>query len=156
MGRRVAGRGEVTLQMNGNYGVPLGFVHVDEHPVAEDPRVVDEDVQPPERIERALNHSSCSLEVGDVLRIGDGLSACGRDLRDDIGGGRALLGLAGERRAEVVDDDTGAGRGERESVRATEATPCPSDDGGLSVEEWHLARSFRSGWPCRARRHSTS
>jgi len=52
-------------------------------------------------------------EVGDVGAVRDRLAAGGLDFLDDLLGGREVVPLAGERAAEVIDDELRAGPGER-------------------------------------------
>ena len=123
--------------MHGDDRVPLVLFHVHEHPVAQDAGVVDEDVEPAERVDRVLDEAAGAGEVGDVLAVGDGLAARGLDLGDDLLRRRQVGALAGERAAEVVDDDLRAGRGERERVRAADAAPGAGDDRDLAREVRH-------------------
>jgi len=58
----VPGDGEVSLEVDGDDGVPLFFAHVEDHAVAEDAGVVDEDVERP-KVSRAcwtIASPSCS------------------------------------------------------------------------------------------------
>ncbi len=81
-------RREVALEVDGDDGVPLLLGHVHEHPVAEDPGVVDEDVEAAELVDRLLDHATGAREVGDVLAVRDRLAAGGADLLDDLLGRR--------------------------------------------------------------------
>src|SRR5581483_7203257 len=80
----MAGDREVSLEMDCDDGVPFLLGHVHEHAVAEDPGVVDHDVEAPEGRYRVLDESARSFEVGDVLAVGNRAAACGLDLRDDL------------------------------------------------------------------------
>ena len=55
---RVAERREVALEVHRDDGVPLLLGHVHEHPVAEDPGVVDEDVEAAVAVDRAAAPSA--------------------------------------------------------------------------------------------------
>ena len=76
----MARRCEVALEVDGDHRVPLLLGHVHEHAVAEDPGVVDEDVEAPERVDRLLHHLARLREVGDVRAVRDRLAAGGLDL----------------------------------------------------------------------------
>ena len=76
----VARGGEVALQVHGDHVVPLRLGHVHDHPVAEDPRVVDEDVEPAEVVDRLLDQALGAVEVGDVLGVRRCLAAGRLDL----------------------------------------------------------------------------
>ena len=67
--------------------VPLLLGGVDQHPVADEPGVVDQDVEATERIDRLLDHRLGLREVGDVGAVRHGLTAECLDLRHDRVGG---------------------------------------------------------------------
>ena len=71
-------------------------------------------------------------EVGDVLAVRDRLAAERLDLADDVVRRPLARALAGERRAEVVDDDLRAGARERERVLAADPAPGAGDDRDLA------------------------
>ncbi len=80
----MARRREVALQVDAQHRVPLVLLHVHEHAVAQDARVVDEDVQPAEAIDGLLDHAPGAAEVRDVLAVRDRLAAERLDLADDV------------------------------------------------------------------------
>ena len=88
--------------------VPLGLGHVRQHPVAQDAGVVDQDVEVAERVDRRSDHALGTLEVGDVLAVGDRLTAHRRDLVDHLLGRAEVAAGTVDRAAEVVDDHLGA------------------------------------------------
>ncbi len=136
-GAGVPQRREVALEVDPDDGVPLLLGGVHQHPVADEPGVVDQDVETAEGVDRLLHHRRGLLEVGDVGAVGDGLAAERLDLGDDLVrdlGGRALAGARG---AEVVDDDLGALAGELERVRAADAPAGAGDDRDASFEQGH-------------------
>ena len=101
--------------------VPLLLGHVDEHPVAQDAGVVDEDVEVAEGLDRAVDQPLRALPVGDVVAVDDCLATERLDLLDDVLrrceiGTRAVVGAA-----EVVDDETGTFAGEQQRVLAPDA-----------------------------------
>ena len=55
--------------------VPLFFGHREEHAVAEDPGVVDEDVQAAERVDRLLHEAGGAVPRADVVGVGGRLAA---------------------------------------------------------------------------------
>src|SRR5204862_6387718 len=101
--------------------------------------------EPPELVDRLLDHSLRAGEVGDVLAICGCLAACGFDLLDDLLRRCGVLPLAGERRTEVVDDHVRAGLGECERVRAADAAAGPGDDRDLARETRHVRENTRPG-----------
>ena len=101
----------------------LGHVH--DHPVAEDPGVVDEDVEAAELVDRLLHHAAGAREVGDVVAVRDGLAARGLDLLDDLLRRRCVGSVACEPAAEVVDDDLRARGRERSACERPIPRPAP-------------------------------
>ncbi len=88
------------------------------------------------------DHGLGLREVGDVGAVGHRTATGGLDLGDD-GVGRGLaVSLAGERDAEVVDDDRGALGGELERVGATDAAAGSGHDGDASGEDLVHGCSF--------------
>ena len=72
-------------------------------------------------------------EVGDVLSVRDRLAAERLDLAHDVVRRARVGSLPGERRAEVVDEDLGAGTCERERVLAADAASGTRDDCDLPL-----------------------
>ena len=85
---RVAGRGEVALEVDPHDGVPLVLGGVGEHAVAHDAGVVDHDVEPAERVDGASTRRPAPVPVGHVVAVDDGLAAHRLDLGHDLGGRR--------------------------------------------------------------------
>ena len=75
---------------------------------------------------------SGAREVGDVLAVRDRLAAERLDLAHDVVRGPFARALAGERRAEVVDDDLRARARERERVLAADPAAGAGDDRDLA------------------------
>ena len=132
----------MALEVDGDDGVPLVLGHVHEHPVAQDPGVVDEDVEASEVIERLPDEPRGAGEVGDVLAVRGRLAALCLDLVDDLLRGGVVVPLAGERGAEIVDDDLRACLGERERVCAADPSPGARDDRDLPRQIWHRGESI--------------
>ena len=79
----------------------------------------------PKVVDRLLDHALGALEVGDVVAVRDGLAADRLDLGDDLLRRRRVGALAGERPAEVVDDDLRARARQRERVPRPIPRPAP-------------------------------
>jgi hypothetical protein len=101
---RVAQRGEVALEVDADDGVPLGLGHPVQERVAQDARVVDEDVEPPVLVDGLLDEAPGTGEVGDIVRVVD-----------------PVPGL------DVVDDDRGAECPEQLHVLRPDAVPGAGD-----------------------------
>lgn len=98
---------EVSLEVDPDDGVPLVLRHRDEHPVAHETRVVDQDVEATELVERGRHHRGTGVPVGDVADRGNRLTSTRGDLLDDRCGG--ILGV-------VVHHDSRAVGRERQRV----------------------------------------
>ena len=128
---------ERALEVHRDHRVPLGLFHVGEHAVAQDAGVVDERVEPAERVDRALDHAARAGEVGDVLAVGDGFAAHRLDLLDDFHRGAERPAVAVHVAAEVVDDDLGALGGVGQRVLAADAPSRSGDDDDAAVADTH-------------------
>ena len=145
---RELGRREVPLAVDGDDRVPLGLFHVEGHAVAEDPGVVDEDVQIAERLDGLIDHVLGALEVCDVVEVRRGFAAHRLDLVDDLRRGTVVLTRAVVFAAEVVDDDLRALAREFERVAAADTPPGSGDDRNFSIQKSHTAsRSLDAGEP---------
>ena len=90
--------------------IPVELAHLVEGYVAEDSSVVDDDVDGAERVHGSLDDLVTKF---DGIIVSDGCATVLLDLSDNEVGRRrclALLVLALQRLAEVVDDDFGAAR----------------------------------------------
>jgi hypothetical protein len=127
----------VALQVHRDHRVPLGLGHVDDHPVAQDARVVHEHVQVAERVDGLAHEPLGTVPVGHVVAVDDRLSPG----RDDVGHrllGRSRIGtLAVRVAAQVVDDDLGTFGREQQRVLAPQAPTGTGDDRDASVERTH-------------------
>ena len=65
----------MTLEVDGDDGVPLLLGHVDQHAVAQDPGVVDQHVEVAERLHGGVDHPLAALPDGDGVGVGDRLAA---------------------------------------------------------------------------------
>ena len=102
--------------------------------VAQDARVVDDDREAAELVQRVLDYALPSLGSGDVVVVGDRGAAGGVDLLDH---GRGRVGIAGQ----VVDDDASAAPRKLEGVAAAEPTARAGDDRNVTVEGQHVRPS---------------
>ena len=109
-------------------------LHLGESLVAQDAGVVDEDVDAAPLFHGAAHHVGDALFVGDAAGRGHGFAAGRLDLGDDLVGGFRRAARTVARAAEIVDDDLGAARGERQRMRATEAIAGAGDDGDAVLE----------------------
>ncbi len=127
------------LQVDADDRVELLLGHREDHLVAQDAGVVDDDVEAAEGFDGLVDDVARGLEVGHVVVVGDRVAAAIADDRSDLLG-RALVGaLAGHRTAEVVDHDLGAGGGQLESFASSNSVAGPRDNGNFAVEQSHVA-----------------
>ncbi|CAO0835158.1 hypothetical protein SMICM17S_01060 [Streptomyces microflavus] len=111
----------MALEVDAHHRVPVVLVQVDEHPVAQEARVVDQGVEAAEGVQGGGDQGGGALGGGDVAVVDDRFAAPGRDLLDDPAGGSARASVAAGPDAEVVDDDPGSFGGEGERVGPAEA-----------------------------------
>ena len=122
------------VQVHSQHGVPHVRRHLGEALVAQDARVVDEDVEATKVVEGSLDDALTAVGGGDGVVVGHGDATSLDDFVDDGVGGSCGSTGAVRCTAEVVDDDLGAASGEFDSVDATQAAACPGDDGYLTVK----------------------
>jgi hypothetical protein len=70
----------VALEVDVDDRVPLLLTHREDHPVAQDPGVVDQDVQLSVGVDGEVDQGLRRGQVGDVAAVGDGPAALGDDL----------------------------------------------------------------------------
>ena len=135
---------ERALEVHVEHGVHEVRPHVVERLVAQDSRVVDDDVHLAVGIDGGLNDRGAALGRGDRVVVRHSLAASGLDLVDDLLCSRGVLTGAIHRATEVVHHDQCAAPGEQQCVLAAEATTCTSDDCNLAVETdiSHLGEFF--------------
>ena len=138
---RVPTRRVVPSEVDLDDRVPVVLVHVEDHPVAQDARVVHEHVEAAEGVDRLLHHVARAVEIGDVVEVGDGLAATRPDDLGNFLGRPAVGAFAASRAAEVVHDDARARGGEVQGVAAAHAVARPGDDGDLAVQDAHCRSS---------------
>src|SRR5437016_2247040 len=115
-------------QVDADHGVEVLDAHVEDHAIAQDARVVDNDVDIAKLVDGGLKQVLRAVEVGDVIAVGDGLAAHLADKIDDFAGGAGRAAAAVELGADVVDDDLGTLSGEFEGVLAAEAAARARDN----------------------------
>ncbi len=102
-----------------------------ERRVAEDARVVDDDVDLAERVHRGLDDLAAVL---DGVVVGDRFAARVFDLFDDRVGRARAFARAVVLSAEIVDDDLRAARREQKRVRLPEPIARARDDDDTPIE----------------------
>ena len=107
--------------MDAHHLVPVLHGHVDQHPVAQDARVVDQDIEASVGGEGQGDETLGPLPVRDVVPVGHGLPAGSADLLDYFVGGlpRAPRPIAPS--AQVVHHDQRTCGGEAERLRPADA-----------------------------------
>ena len=127
------GRAEMTLQVDADDRIPLGLVHREDHPVAQDAGVVDQHVETSEGVDGASDELAGLGEVGDVGTVGDRLTAHGLDFCNDLLGGTGVGAVPVGTTAQVVDHNLGPFTGEHQGVLTADASASPRDDGHPSL-----------------------
>jgi hypothetical protein len=74
----VVGHGEVTLEVDVDDDVPLVLGHREAHAVAQDPGVVDHDVDPAEPLDRKPHERRSPGPARDVVGVGGGAAPAAR------------------------------------------------------------------------------
>ncbi len=120
---------EVAAQVHPDDLVPLLLGHGEDHPVPDQPGVVDQDVQPAVRAQRGGHQVLPGLPVADVAGAGYRLPAA----RPDLLGRRAHL-----RGGQVVEHQAGAGLGQPAGLGPAEPISRAGDDGHPAVQRQRL------------------
>ena len=119
---------EVTLQVDRDHCVPLRFLHAGDKRIAQDSRVVDQDVEATELVDRLLHNAFRAAPGGDVLGVDDGGAAGRFNLFGYLVRRPGVGALAFVAAAEVIDDDLGPFFGEQQRVFAPDAAARAGDD----------------------------
>ncbi|MNT41603.1 hypothetical protein D3C72_1779670 [compost metagenome] len=120
-GARAVGRPQ---QMHVDDRIEIVGAHLGEGLVAQDARIVDQDVDAPPDVHRARRHGLHGGAVADVASVGDGVAARGPDLaRDRLG-----------RAPEVVDHDPAAARRQSQCMAAAQPLTRAGHDGDAFIE----------------------
>ena len=138
------GHREVTLEVDVDDDVPLLFGHVEDHPVAQDAGVVDQDVQPAEVVQGLLYHPLAGGHVGDRVVVGDGVAAGVLDRGHHLVGRRRLtVQFAALRAAVVVDHHPRALGSQQERMSASDPASGAGHNRDAAVKSiTHLAGPF--------------
>ena len=127
---------EVALQMNPDDRVELLFARREEHAVADEAHVVDEDVEPAERFERGLHESARAFPLGDVAGIRGGFAARGPNLVDDLLRGPGVVRTGSVAcHTQIVHHDTRPFRREGQRVRTADPAPRAGHDDNSSLTQ---------------------
>jgi hypothetical protein len=121
--------------MHSDHGIPLGIGHVHQHPVAEDPGVVDQHVESAERVDRRVDQSFCPLPVTDVFAVRHRLGAGATDLLHHLACGPVRRTAPVDLGSEVVDHDLGALACEFDGVLPADAPARTGDHGDPSLTD---------------------
>ena len=113
---------KVPLRVDGDDVVPFLLGHVEHHAVAEDAGDRHDDVELAEVVEGGLDDILAAFHSGYGVVAGDGISAGGLDLCDDLGGRALRLSRSIDVASEVVDDDLCALRGKLEGNAASDSS----------------------------------
>ncbi len=92
---------------------------------------------PPNAVDRGIDDALGRIPVGNVLVIGDRLAAGGDDLRHHGIGSAGVAAFAGQRGADIVDDDVGAFGGKGQRIGAAQPAGGAGDDDGAVVTNAH-------------------
>jgi hypothetical protein len=118
----------VALEVDGDDGVPRVFFHLEAHGVAQDPGVVDQDVEATQLLDGGAHDVGPARPGGDVVAAGQALAPAGDDL---------VHHRLGRRPVHVVDHHRGALGGEEQRLAPPDAPAGAGDDGHLPVESTH-------------------
>src|SRR5688572_31082930 len=121
-------RAEVPAEMNADHGIPFLHARADEHPVADEARVVYQHIEPAEGVDGRLHQAPGALPVGDVIAVRYGLTARRADLVDHGLRDRGIAPFTGECGAEIVDDDLRALPRKRERIGPPQPAARAGDD----------------------------
>ena len=145
------GGGEGALEVHIDHCVEVLLGHREDHAVAQDSRVVDQDVEAPPGVDGLLDHLAGCREVGDIGSVDQGLASHGLDLGHHLLGRAEVPAGAVHVTAQVVDDDLGALAGQHQGVFPSDAPSSAGDDGHPAVTEvahdWISRFSLGRGQP---------
>ena len=136
--RRRLQAGEGAGQVDVEHRRPFLGRQLERGAVAQDARVVDQDVEAAERFDSGADDLLGGVEGADRPLLATASPPAALDLLDHAGRRRRCSPLPSRAHAGVVDDDLGAFLGEEQSVGATDAGAGAGDESDLAVEESHL------------------
>ena len=112
---------------------------------ADDPGVVDEDVDAPEPFDRGIDERLRAGRIRDVVGVGNRNAIGIVDLGRDDGRGFGVGAFPLHRSAEVVDHDTGAPAGEQAGIRTADAASGARDHRNAPIEAVLVHRPILTG-----------
>ena len=128
---------EVTLEVHGDDGVPLGLGHVDDHTIAKDAGVVHQDVQVTEGLDGRVDEVLSAFPVGDVVGVGDRFAALRTISAATSSAGVWSLPSPSLAPPRSLTTTLAPSFREEQCVLATDAAPCTGDDRNASFERSH-------------------
>jgi hypothetical protein len=129
-------------QVHLHHGAEIGDVHLREGLVAQDSRVVDEDIDPAPGVDGLLHHGLHRGKVGHRGAVGQGFAPGGADLVHHRLRRRDRAARAVHRAPEVVDHHPGPAGGQGQRMLTSQAAAGAGHDGHAAVElNAHLAFS---------------
>ena len=147
VGRGVAGRGEVALEVDPHDGVPLRLAHVGQHPVAQESGVAHQRVEAAPRGDGLGDHGLGLVPVGHIGGVGFGLAPHGPDLGHHFLGGLRRAPRAVALHPQVVDQHPGPLGGELQGVGSAQPPGRSGDDHHPAVgHSPHQAGPYSSGF----------
>ena len=127
--------------MNRDDGIPEVLGRLGKTLVAQNARVVDQDVDLAEGIDCRLEDILTAFDAGDVVVVRDSLTPRRLDLIHDQIGHRSTRARAIARATEIVDDDGRTFSGKRQCMLTSKSTTGAGHNGNLSIQQTHFALS---------------
>ena len=133
------GGGEVSFQVHRDDGIELVLTGVGDHPVAHNAGIVDQNVEPTERIDRGLDQSCRLVPIGDIRATGDGFPTGRNDFINNALRGATTAGRRSiQSHTDVVDHNLCAFSGEGQRMCSTDSTTGTGDDDNPTIEQSHF------------------
>ena len=126
---------EAPLEVHVDDRVPVFLRHLVEDGVAQDPGVVHDDVDPPETVDRLLDHPLRGAEAHDAVEVGLRLAARIANRAHRLEGGGPVLAVAGGGATRIVHDHLRAVRSEHLRDLGADAAPGAGDQRDLSFDQ---------------------
>src|ERR1017187_1524935 len=126
--------GEMPFQMDRNHIVPVALRHVVNDTRPNDARIVHQNVESPEAIDRAPDDALAAFHRGDVVVIRDRLAAEPANLLDHLSGYTLIGAAAGRAAAEIIDDNLRALAREQHRIRAPDSSSRAGDNCHLPLQ----------------------
>ena len=123
---------EAPLEVHADDRVPVVLGHLVEDGIAENPRVVDDDVDPPEALDRLLDHPLRGGEIHDAVEVRLRLAARVANGGDRLQRRDPVLAVAGGGAARIVHDHLRAVRSQHLRNLGADAASGAGDQRDLS------------------------